>query len=164
MSGAHRLLAALRFRFDWTLTVAMLAVAALGLVNLWSAVRERQFQLFARQVSWLAIGMVLFLGAASFDYRGSARIGYMLYGGGVALLLAVLLGASWRRRAPLVRPGGLPPAALRADEGAAHRGASPSTSTTPRRWRAARCDTCWCRWAGARPSCSSPASPISAPR
>jgi rod shape determining protein RodA len=81
----------LRFRFDWTLMIAMLVVAGLGLVNLWSAVREQQFQLFARQISWLAIGMVLFLGAASFDYRRLARIGYVLYGGGIALLLAVLL-------------------------------------------------------------------------
>jgi rod shape determining protein RodA len=82
----------LRFRFDWTLTAAMLAVAALGLLNLWSAVRERQFQLFARQVSWLAIGMLIFLGAASFDYRRLARIGYLLYGVGITLLVAVLVG------------------------------------------------------------------------
>ena len=34
----------LRFRFDWTLTLSALTVAGLGLVNLWSAVHERQAQ------------------------------------------------------------------------------------------------------------------------
>jgi rod shape determining protein RodA len=82
----------LRFRFDWTLTVAMLLVVALGLVNLWSAVRERHFQLFTRQISWLAIGMALFLSAASFDYRRLVRMGYVLYAMGVGLLLAVMVG------------------------------------------------------------------------
>ncbi len=81
----------LRFRFDWTLTLATLGVATLGLVNLWSAVRERQFQLFTRQISWLLMGLVMFLGAASFDYRRLARLGYVPYGFGVALLLAVLV-------------------------------------------------------------------------
>lgn len=82
----------LRFRFDWTLTVAILAVMALGLLNLWSAVRERQFQLFGQQLSWIALGALVFLAVASFDYRLLARIGYILYGMGAALLLAVLLG------------------------------------------------------------------------
>lgn len=80
----------LRFRFDWTLTLAMLLVAALGLVNLWSAVRERQFQLFAQQLSWVALGALAFLAVASFDYRIIARLGYVLYAGGVLLLLLVL--------------------------------------------------------------------------
>jgi rod shape determining protein RodA len=80
----------LRFRFDWTLTAALAVVAALGLVNLWSAVRERQFQLFAQQLSWLALGGLAFLAVASFDYRLLARLGYVFYGGGVLLLAAVL--------------------------------------------------------------------------
>jgi rod shape determining protein RodA len=80
----------LRFRFDWTLTAAMLAVMSLGLLNLWSAVRERQFQLFGQQLSWIALGGLVFLAVASFDYRLIARLGYIFYGCGVALLLAVL--------------------------------------------------------------------------
>lgn len=80
----------LRFRFDWTLTAAVLSVTALGLLNLWSAVRERQFGLFAQQISWLALGGLTFLVVASFDYRLIARLGYILYGIGAAILLAVL--------------------------------------------------------------------------
>jgi rod shape determining protein RodA len=81
----------LRFRFDWTLTVCALVCIGLGLLNLWSAVREKQFHLFAQQLSWLALGSLVFLAVASFDYRLIARLGYVLYGVGIALLLAVLI-------------------------------------------------------------------------
>src|SRR5262245_18684590 len=80
----------LRFRFDWTLTLVALSVIALGLINLWSAVRERQFHLFAQQLSWLALGVVGCLAVAAFDYRIIARLGYVFYGMGLMLLLAVL--------------------------------------------------------------------------
>ncbi len=81
----------LRFRFDWTLTVAVLVCISLGLLNLWSAVRERQFHLFAQQLSWAAVGSLLLLAIASFDYRVIARLGYLLYGVGIALLSVVLV-------------------------------------------------------------------------
>lgn len=80
----------LRFRFDWTLTLAIAAVLGIGLLNLWSAVRERQFQLFGQQLSWIALGGLVFLAVASFDYRLIARLGYIFYSIGVVLLLAVL--------------------------------------------------------------------------
>ena len=54
----------LRFRFDWTLTLSALTVAGLGLVNLWSAVHERQSNLFSQQISWLGLGAAVFLGVA----------------------------------------------------------------------------------------------------
>ena len=82
----------LRFRFDWTLTLSSLTVAGLGLVNLWSAVHERQGNLFTQQISWLGLGAAVFLGVAAFDYRNIARLGYVLHVIGVALLLAVLVG------------------------------------------------------------------------
>lgn len=81
----------LRFRFDWTLTIAVTLLAGCGLVNLWSAVGEDRMPLFTRQVSWLLIGVVVFLAVASIDYRIFARIGYVAYSAGIALLLAVLI-------------------------------------------------------------------------
>jgi rod shape determining protein RodA len=81
----------LRFRFDWTLCIAALAVIAVGLLNLWSAVHERQGHLFTQQVSWLALGVVLFVGVASLDYRLIGRLSYVFYAAGVALLMGVLL-------------------------------------------------------------------------
>jgi rod shape determining protein RodA len=80
----------LRFRFDWTLTGAALCVTTLGLLNLWSAVHERQGHLFTQQISWLGLGVAVFLGVASFDYRTLSRMAYFFYGGGVALLAGVL--------------------------------------------------------------------------
>ena len=80
----------LRFRFDWMLTTAALVVVTLGLVNLWSAVHERQSRLFTQQTSWLALGAAVFLGVASLDYRTISRLSYILYGAGVSMLLAVL--------------------------------------------------------------------------
>jgi rod shape determining protein RodA len=81
----------LRFRFDWTLTLAALVVVGIGLVNLWSAVHEKQSNLFSQQVSWLGLGVAVFLAVATFDYRKIMRMAYVLHAGGVALLLGVLL-------------------------------------------------------------------------
>ena len=94
-------------------------MAGLGLVNLWSAVHERQGNLFTQQISWLGLGAAVFLGVAAFDYRNIARLGYVLHVIGVALLLAVLVGGKMvgggRRWFDL---GAVPPAALRADAAA----------------------------------------------
>ena len=81
----------LRFRFDWTLTLSSLTVAGLGLVNLWSAVHERQPNLFSAQISWLGLGAAVFLAVAMLDYRIIARLGYIGHGLGVALLLGVFV-------------------------------------------------------------------------
>ncbi len=78
------------FRFDWTLVLAVLLVISLGLVNLWGSVKDQQYQLFARQLSWLGLGLLLFFVIASIDYRVIARYAYVLYGAGALLLVAVL--------------------------------------------------------------------------
>jgi rod shape determining protein RodA len=80
----------LRFRFDWTLTLMALTLVGLGLINLWSAVHERQAHLFTQQISWLALGMVVFLGVAALDYRTISRWAYIFYGAGLVLLVTVL--------------------------------------------------------------------------
>jgi rod shape determining protein RodA len=82
----------LKFRFDWTLTLSALAVAGLGLVNLWSAVHERSSNLFSQQISWLGLGAATFLAVATLDYRTISRYAYIFHGVGIALLLGVLLG------------------------------------------------------------------------
>jgi len=81
----------LRFRFDWTLTAAAAAVVAIGLLNLWSALQERGMHLFSKQISLMVVGLVVFLAVATFDYRSIARVAYVAYGVGVALLLSVLV-------------------------------------------------------------------------
>jgi rod shape determining protein RodA len=80
----------LRFRFDWTLCLSAAAVVALGLLNLWSAVHDREAHLFTQQVSWLALGAAVFVGVAALDYRIISRLAYLFYGMGVSLLVGVL--------------------------------------------------------------------------
>jgi rod shape determining protein RodA len=80
----------LRFRFDWTLSLSALAITALGLLNLWSAVHDRQSHLFTHQVSWLAFGVAIFVGIATLDYRLISRLSYVFYGAGLSLLVGVL--------------------------------------------------------------------------
>ena len=80
----------LRFRFVWTLSFSMLAIVAVGLVNLWSALQDRGPHLFAKQVSLFGLGFCVFLAVATLDYRTISRLGYLLYGLGVCLLVAVL--------------------------------------------------------------------------
>ena len=112
----------LRFRFDWTLTVSALAVAALGLINLWSAVHERQSNLFSQQISWLGLGGAVFLAVATLDYRTISRYAYILHGAGVALLIGrARLRQDGGRRTALVRPRPLPRPAVGADAAAHHR-------------------------------------------
>ena len=80
----------LRARFDWTLTAVTLVILTLGMLNLWSAIRDREPWLLQKQLMWLGIGTVLFIGAASFDYRRLARMGFVVYGAGVSVLIWVL--------------------------------------------------------------------------
>ena len=79
------------FRFDWTLVLAVILVISLGLVNLWGSIKAQQYLLFARQMSWLSLGLILFFVIASIDYRIIARYAYVLYGAGALLLVAVLM-------------------------------------------------------------------------
>jgi rod shape determining protein RodA len=79
-------------RFDRTLAALMLVLIGFGLLNLYSALEGRQPELFGRQLFWLGIGSVLFLAAASFDYRKLARAGYWIYASGCGVLAWVLIG------------------------------------------------------------------------
>ena len=110
----------LRFRFDWTLTLSALTVAALGLVNLWSAVHERQSQPVhaADLVAGAGRGGVPGRRGVRLPQHRAARLRRST-AIGVALLLAVLVFGKMvgggRRWFDL---GAVPPAAVRADAAA----------------------------------------------
>lgn len=85
-----------RFRaaVDWPLIVAVLALCALGMLNLYSATRGVRHAKFDTQIQWMVIGAVAFTVAVIFDYRAMVRLSWLGFGGAVALLLvARLLGA-----------------------------------------------------------------------
>jgi rod shape determining protein RodA len=77
--------------FDWPLAIGILAIIAIGLVNLYSATAVNQRPLFTRQIWALLLGGVFFTGAAFIDYRNYTRLAYFAYAVGVLMLLVVLV-------------------------------------------------------------------------
>ncbi|MEK6606969.1 MAG: rod shape-determining protein RodA [Myxococcota bacterium] len=77
-------------RFDWPLAVAVVAITALGMLNLHSATHASRPQLYLQQVTWIGVGVLAFLAAAALDYRLLLRFAYPLYLAGIAALVAVL--------------------------------------------------------------------------
>jgi len=87
-----------RFRaaVDWPLVVAVLALAAIGLLNLYSATRgTRHHAKFDTQVQWMIVGGVAFVAATMIDYRALVRLAWIGLGTAILLLVVVrLLGDS----------------------------------------------------------------------
>jgi len=82
----------LRTKFDWPLFGAIVAIICIGLVNLYSATRVAPKGLYQNQLMWFAVGGVLFMVTAASDYRLFERLAYAIYGVGLVLLVAVLIG------------------------------------------------------------------------
>ena len=80
-----------RFRaaVDWPLIATMLALCAIGLLNLYSATRGvRHHAKFDTQVQWMIVGAIGFLVITVIDYRAIVRLAWI--GLGVAFLALVL--------------------------------------------------------------------------
>src|SRR5437763_2844674 len=82
----------LRTKFDWPLFGAICAIIAIALVNLYSATRVAPKGLYQNQLMWFTVGAVIFMVTAASDYRLFERLAYAVYGVGLVLLLAVLIG------------------------------------------------------------------------
>ncbi len=83
-----------RDNFDWPLFLTASALAVIGVVNLYSATsvsRAALSDIYIQQVYWLVLGGILGAGVAVIDYRHYERLGYVLYGAGVVLLLLVFI-------------------------------------------------------------------------
>ncbi len=79
-----------RFRaaVDWPLILTMLALCAIGLLNLYSATRGLKQQVkFDTQVKWMIVGGIVFIITTSIDYRVLVRLAWI--GLGIALLLII---------------------------------------------------------------------------
>ena len=87
-------LARVREHFDWTLFISVAALAVIGVANLYSATsvgRMTHAEDYIQQIYWLVGGGLLATVVAAIDYRHYERLGYVLYGGGVVLLLLVFI-------------------------------------------------------------------------
>lgn len=84
-------------RFDWPLFLAIAAICALGLVNLYSATlftgahgATDHSGKFAQQITWMAIGVGLYLGMTLIDYRNLTRVAWLVLGAGILTAIIVL--------------------------------------------------------------------------
>lgn len=96
--------------FDWTLIGLAMAISTLGLLEVYSATRNTQWQnAHYKQLAWLVVGLALLWIVSMIDYNWLVEHVYVFYGIGMILLLVVLLVAKpvggARRWLPL--PGGV---------------------------------------------------------
>jgi rod shape determining protein RodA len=81
-----------RARFDWPLFLCVLAIAGVGLLNLYSATHgTRHAVKFDQQVVRMIIGVAVFYVATFVDYRNLVRIAWFALGFTILALLVVIL-------------------------------------------------------------------------
>ncbi len=87
-----------RFRavVDWPLILTMLALCAIGLLNLYSATRGvKHHAKFDTQVQWMIVGAIGFVAATIVDYRSLVRLAWPGLGvAGLLLIVARVFGAA----------------------------------------------------------------------
>lgn len=78
--------------FDYFGLALALAISSIGVLAISSATMASGMDHLARnQVTWIALGVLVLLGALVFDYRRILAHAGLLYGGTVGLLLAILV-------------------------------------------------------------------------
>jgi rod shape determining protein RodA len=83
-----------RDNIDWPLLVAVMLIALVGVVNLYSATsvsKKALTELYMTQVYYLVAGGIAASLAAAIDYRHFERLAYIIYGSGILLLLLVFI-------------------------------------------------------------------------
>ncbi len=106
--------------FDWEILLLVFALGGIGLASVYSAVTAdpppAPFRgLFAKQILWFGLGMLVMTAAVVFPYRHLDRLAYPLYLGCLLLLVAVILYgkfAGGSRRWLVVGPLHLQPSEL----------------------------------------------------
>ncbi len=79
---------------DWPLLIAVLLIGVVGIVNLYSATSVAKgglADLYVTQIYWLVAGGIAAVVVAAIDYRHFERLAYVIYGGGILLLLLVFI-------------------------------------------------------------------------
>ena len=81
-------------QIDMPLLLAIVAIATLGVVNLYSATsvyidagkRSGLADIYVSQVYWIVVGGLVAIAVAAIDYRHFERLAYFFYVGGLASL------------------------------------------------------------------------------
>lgn len=105
--------------FDWLLLALILVIAAIGIVNLYSAGYNRTPEgatpVYIKQMYWLGVGFGIMLFSLLYDYRHYEKLAYPLYLLSILLLLGVMVAGkmvSGSRRWLALGPLTLQPAEL----------------------------------------------------
>ena len=80
--------------FDWVFLALILALAGLGILNLYSASSSAQAggtPAYLKQFYWLIFGLGAMTSLLFFDYHRLSNLAYILYGSGLLLLITVLV-------------------------------------------------------------------------
>src|SRR5256886_5635328 len=81
--------------FEWRFVLVALGILALGVISIYSVspitTPKGQTPLYAKQLTWILVGLVAFLAAVAIDYHTLARHAYILYGLTLVLLVFVLI-------------------------------------------------------------------------
>lgn len=81
--------------FDWLTFFAIICIAVIGVLTIFSATRQpletTQSPLFLKQILWLLIGVCGLILFVSFDYIWLSRFSFIVYGLGLILLIIVLI-------------------------------------------------------------------------
>ncbi len=80
----------LRIRIDWTLLTILVAIVAVGLLNLYSASQTAISGMFTHQLYMFILGFSAFIIVSAIDPRLYQQYGYVIYALGNVLLVAVL--------------------------------------------------------------------------
>jgi len=79
--------------FDWTLLGIALAIASIGILNLYSATAKMEMSgtpLYLKQIFWLLIGLTVMVTIAFIEYRFYSDFAYIVYSIALFLLIVVL--------------------------------------------------------------------------
>lgn len=83
----------LLIHFDWTLLGIVLAIASIGILNLYSATAKMEMAgtpLYLKQIFWLLIGLAVMVTIAFVEYRFYSDFAYIVYSIALFLLIVVL--------------------------------------------------------------------------
>ena len=75
---------------EWTILIVAVILCIIGLVALFSATQETEYDEFKKQCIWLVVSLVIMVGVMLIDYDFLVKISPIFYGIFVILLIAVL--------------------------------------------------------------------------
>ena len=75
---------------EWSILIVAVILCIIGLVALFSATQETEYDEFKKQCIWLVVSLVIMLGVMLIDYDFLVKISPIFYGIFVILLIAVL--------------------------------------------------------------------------